>query len=201
VVAVLARVGCGSRVYHLWYVYMQLALYLAIPLLRPLAAQATPTLRWYASTSGCYGIYLFHPLLLDVLGSGVFGVRSTSASLPPFVGIPALAAGLLFVSLGEMTVARRVPVVGSLMARRSNARRRRRTGLVEEPLALPPQHKVAIDHAAHDGRGKGVASPFRREPARPLELIERGADSTEVEPRCASEAIGRHTILEDSGRR
>jgi surface polysaccharide O-acyltransferase-like enzyme len=93
VVAVLARAGCGSRVYHLWYVYVQLALYLAIPLLRPLAAQATPTLCWYSSASGCYGIYLFHPLLLDVLGSGVLGVRITSASLPPFVEIPALAAG------------------------------------------------------------------------------------------------------------
>jgi surface polysaccharide O-acyltransferase-like enzyme len=225
----------GPVFYHLWYVYVLLGLYLAIPLLRPLATQATPTLRWYAiglwfagtavlplwtwwgglsigipvlvvSTyvgyllagtwlaatplsrrtawelgllfllaalwtivatarltgdehlsvilysydrpnvvvmalvafvlltqpqpaawvarhpvmlglvrafaASSYGIYLIHPLLLDVLGSGVLGVRITGASLPPFVGIPALAAGLLFVSLGVMMVARRVPVLG-----------------------------------------------------------------------------------------
>jgi surface polysaccharide O-acyltransferase-like enzyme len=228
----------GPVFYHLWYVYVLLGLYLTIPVLRPLAAQATPTLRWYAlglwfvgtavlplwawwggpsigipvlvvSTyvgyllagtwlaapplsrrtawelgllfllaavwtivatarltgdehlnvilysydrpnvvvmalvafvlltqpqpaawvarrpvtlalvrafaASSYGIYLLHPLLLDVLGSGVLGVRITGASLPAFVGIPGLAAGLLFVSLGVMRVARRVPVLGRVV--------------------------------------------------------------------------------------
>jgi len=228
----------GPVFYHLWYVYVLLGLYLAIPLLRPLAAQAAPTLRWYtlglwvvgtavlplwswwggpsigvpvlvvstyvgyllagtwlattplsrrtawelvllfllaavwtivttarltgdehlnvilysydrpnvivmalvafvlltqpqpaawvarhpvtlalvrALAASSYGIYLLHPLLLDLLGSGVLGVRISGASLPPFVGIPALAAGLLFVSLGVMTVARRVPVLGRVV--------------------------------------------------------------------------------------
>jgi surface polysaccharide O-acyltransferase-like enzyme len=228
----------GPVFYHLWYVYVLLGLYLAIPLLRPLAAQASPALRgyalglWFVGTAalplwtwwggpsigvpvlvvstyvgyllagtwlaarplarrtawelgllfllaatwtivatarltgdehlnvilygydrpnvilmalvafvlltqpqpaawvaqharalalvrGCaassYGMYLIHPLLLDVLGSGVLGVRISGASLPGFVGIPVLAAGLLLASLGVMTVARRVPVLGRLV--------------------------------------------------------------------------------------
>jgi surface polysaccharide O-acyltransferase-like enzyme len=68
-----------------------------------------------ALAASSYGIYLLHALLLDVLGSGVLGVRITGASLPPFVGIPALAAGLLFVSLAVMMVARRVPVLGRMV--------------------------------------------------------------------------------------
>jgi len=68
--------------------------------------------RALAATS--YGIYLIHPLLLDVLGSGLLGVRVSGTSLP-FIGIPALAAVLLFVSLGVMLAARRVPVVGRLL--------------------------------------------------------------------------------------
>lgn len=228
----------GPVFYHLWYVYVLLGLYLAIPLLRPLAAQAGPALRWYAlglwfvgtaviplwtwwgglaigvpvlvmstyvgyllagtwlagisiSTrtawelgllfvlaatwtivatarltgddhlnvvlygydrpnvlvmsvaafvlltrhppaawaarhagilalvralaASSYGIYLLHPVLLDILGSGVLGIRITGTSLPPFVGIPVLAAGLLLVSLLVMMAARRVPVVGRLI--------------------------------------------------------------------------------------
>lgn len=228
----------GPVFYHLWYVYVLLGLYLAIPLLRPLAAQTQPALRWYALSlwfvgtavlplwawwggptigipvlvvstyvgyllagtwlagtristrtawelgllialaaawtivatarltgeehlnvilygyerpnvvvmavaafvlltqsspaawvtrhppvlglvralaTSSYGIYLLHPLLLDVLGSGVLGVRISGTSLPPFVGIPALALGLLFVSLGVMTVARRVWGLGRLL--------------------------------------------------------------------------------------
>jgi len=72
-----------------------------------------PLVRAFAASS--YGIYLLHPLLLDLLGSGVLGVRISGVSLPPFVGIPALAAGLLLVSLGVMTVARRVPVLGRIV--------------------------------------------------------------------------------------
>lgn len=68
-----------------------------------------------ALAAASYGIYLIHPLLLDVLGSGVLGVRISGTSLPPFIGIPALALGLLFVSLGVMIVARRVPLVGRLL--------------------------------------------------------------------------------------
>ena len=228
----------GPVFYHLWYVYVLLGLYLAIPLLRPLAAQASPALRrytlglWFVGTAALplwtwwggpsigvpvlvvstyvgyllagtwlaarplaqrtawelgllfalaatwtivatarltgdehlnvilysydrpnvvimaliafvlltqpqpaawvarhpsalalvralaassYGIYLLHPLLLDVLGSGVLGVRIDGTSLPPFIGIPVLAAGLCLVSLGVMTVARRVPLLGRLV--------------------------------------------------------------------------------------
>ncbi len=228
----------GPVFYHLWYVYVLLGLYLAIPLLRPLATHAQPALRWYtlglwfvgtavlplwawwggpaigipvlvvstyvgyllagtwlagtristrtawelgvlialaavwtivatarltgdehlnvilygydrpnvvvmavaafvlltqnspaawvtrhapalgmvrALATSSYGIYLLHPLLLDVLGSGVLGFRISGTSLPPFIGIPALALGLLFVSLGLMTVARLVPFLGSLL--------------------------------------------------------------------------------------
>ncbi|HKE92224.1 MAG TPA: acyltransferase family protein [Gemmatimonadales bacterium] len=228
----------GPVFYHLWYVYVLLGLYFAIPLLRPLAAEARPSLRWYtlglwfvgtaalplwtwwgglsigvpilvvstyvgyllagvwlaatplsrkaawesallfllaalwtivatarltgdehlnvilysydrpnvvvmalvafvlltqpqpaawvarhprllavvrACAASSYGIYLLHPLLLDLLDSGVLGVRINGASLPPFVGIPLLAVGLLLVSLGVMMVARRVPVLGRIL--------------------------------------------------------------------------------------
>lgn len=228
----------GPVFYHLWYVYVLIGLYLAIPLLRPLAAQATPALRryalglWFVGTAvlplwawwggpsigvpvyvvasyvgyllagtwlaarrvstrtawelglliclalawtivttarltgddnlnvmlygydrpniiviavaafvlltqsppaawvarhpallalvralaaSSYGIYLLHPLLLDLLGSGVLGPRIGGTSLPAFVGIPALALGLLLGSLGVMLVARRVPVLGRLL--------------------------------------------------------------------------------------
>ena len=228
----------GPVFYHLWYVYVLIGLYLAIPLLRPLATQATPALRrytlglWFVGTAvlplwtwwggpsigipvlvvstyvgyllagtwlaevpitrrtawelallfllaavwtivatarltgdehlnvilysydrpnvavmalvafvlltqpqpaawvvrhtsalalvralaaSSYGIYLLHPLLLDVLGSGILGARISGASLPPFAGIPLLAAGLLFGSLGVMMVARRVPVFGRIV--------------------------------------------------------------------------------------
>jgi acyltransferase-like protein len=47
-VALWHELLAGPVFYHLWYVYMLLGLYLAIPLLRPLASHATPTLRWYA---------------------------------------------------------------------------------------------------------------------------------------------------------
>ena len=68
-----------------------------------------------ALAASSYGIYLLHPLVLDVLGSGVLGFRISGTSLPPFIGIPALALGLLFVSLGVMTVARRIPILGRLL--------------------------------------------------------------------------------------
>lgn len=228
----------GPVFYHLWYVYILLGLYLVIPLLRPLAREATPSLRWYAlglwfvgtavlplwawwggpsvgipvlvvSTyvgyllagvwlaatpisrrtawelgllialalvwtivttarltgdehlnvilygydrpnilvmavasfvlltqsppaawvdrhpgvlalvralaASSYGIYLLHPLLLDILGSGVLGFRISGTTLPPFVGIPALTIGLLVVSLGVMMVLRRVPILGRIV--------------------------------------------------------------------------------------
>ncbi len=68
-----------------------------------------------ALAASSYGIYLIHPLLLDLLGSGALGFRVSGASLPPFVGIPVLAAGLLFASLLVMTVARRIPVLGRIL--------------------------------------------------------------------------------------
>jgi surface polysaccharide O-acyltransferase-like enzyme len=228
----------GPVYYHLWYVYVLLGLYLAIPLLRPLAAETSRTLRWYAlglwfvgtavwplwewwggphigipvlvvstyvgyllagtwlggleipartarelgllilvcgvwtivatnrltadehlnlSLYGydrpnvlvmavaafvlltqqepaawvarhpdilalvrplavsSYGIYLVHPLLLDVLGSGVLGFRVTGASLPAFVGIPVLVLAMLAASLAIMVAARRVPLLGRLL--------------------------------------------------------------------------------------
>lgn len=76
-------------------------------------ASALAVVRALAASS--YGIYLLHPLLLDVLGSGFLGVPISGTSLPPFIGIPALALVVLFVSLGVMMVARRVPVLGRLV--------------------------------------------------------------------------------------
>lgn len=76
-------------------------------------ARGLALVRALAATS--YGIYLLHPLLLDVLGSGVLGVRISGTSLPPFIGIPALALGVLLVSLGMMMVTKRVPVLGRLI--------------------------------------------------------------------------------------
>lgn len=228
----------GPVYYHLWYVYVLLGLYLAIPLLRPLASETSRTLRWYAlglwfvGTSlwplwewwggphigipvlvvstyvgyllagswlaglpvssrtarelgllilvcgvwtivatnritgdehlnlslygydrpnvlvmaiaafvlltqpqpatwvarhpriltlvrllavSSYGIYLVHPLLLDVLGSGILGFQVTGASLPAFVGIPVLVLAMLMASLAIMLPARRVPLLGRLL--------------------------------------------------------------------------------------
>jgi surface polysaccharide O-acyltransferase-like enzyme len=69
--------------------------------------------RVVAATS--YGVYLVHPFILNLLDSGFLGVRITGASLPPFLGVPALALGVLAVSVGLMAAVRRIPIVGRLL--------------------------------------------------------------------------------------
>jgi surface polysaccharide O-acyltransferase-like enzyme len=76
-------------------------------------AGALALVRVLAATS--YGVYLVHPLILNLLDSGVLGVRITGASIFPFIGLPLLAALVLAVSAGMMVVARRVPVLGRLL--------------------------------------------------------------------------------------
>ncbi|MGH7538833.1 MAG: acyltransferase [Gemmatimonadales bacterium] len=59
-----------------------------------------------------FGVYLVHPLLLDLLSSDVLGFRLTGTTIPAILGIPLLTAGVLAVSLGLMVVLRRIPVLG-----------------------------------------------------------------------------------------
>jgi surface polysaccharide O-acyltransferase-like enzyme len=59
-----------------------------------------------------FGAYLFHPLLLDVLGSGVLGIQVTGATLPPVLGIPLLSVAVLAVSVVLMLGLRRLPFLG-----------------------------------------------------------------------------------------
>src|SRR5437016_682449 len=44
---------------------------------------------------------------------------------------------------------------------------------LEYPLPVPRHHHVSIYHIAHDPRDEGVAAGFRRQPALPLELVQR----------------------------
>jgi surface polysaccharide O-acyltransferase-like enzyme len=67
-------------------------------------------LRRVAATS--FGTYLFHPLLLDVLGSGALGFRLTAATLPPALAIPLLSVAVLTVAVALMMVMRRIPFLG-----------------------------------------------------------------------------------------
>ena len=75
--------------------------------------RALAVVRVLAATS--YGVYLAHPLILNLLDSGALSVRLTGASVHPFLGIPLLAAAVLAASVGMMLVARRVPVLGRLL--------------------------------------------------------------------------------------
>jgi len=70
-------------------------------------------IRAVAATS--FGVYLVHPLLLDVLGSGVLGFELTAATLPPLIGIPLLSVAVLAVSVALMLVLRRIPFVGKAL--------------------------------------------------------------------------------------
>jgi surface polysaccharide O-acyltransferase-like enzyme len=70
-------------------------------------------IRVVAATS--YGVYLVHPFLLNLLDSGFLGVRITGASLPPFLGVPVLALGVLAVSVVLMAGVGRIPVVRRLL--------------------------------------------------------------------------------------
>jgi surface polysaccharide O-acyltransferase-like enzyme len=69
--------------------------------------------RAVAATS--FGVYLVHPLLLDVLGSGVLGYRLTAATVAPLVGIPLLSMAVLAVSVALMLVLRRIPFLGKAL--------------------------------------------------------------------------------------
>jgi surface polysaccharide O-acyltransferase-like enzyme len=62
-----------------------------------------------------YGVYLVHPFILNLLDSGFLGVRITGASLPPFLGVPGLALGVLAVSVVLMAGVGRIPVVRRLL--------------------------------------------------------------------------------------
>lgn len=62
-----------------------------------------------------YGVYLAHPIILNLLDSGALGFRLTGASIYPFVGVPLLVVAVLGVSVGLMTAARRVPALGRLL--------------------------------------------------------------------------------------
>lgn len=75
--------------------------------------RAVTLVRVLAATS--YGVYLVHPLILNLLDSGVLGTQITGASMYPFVGIPLLAAAVLAVSVGLMALARRVPMLDRLV--------------------------------------------------------------------------------------
>ncbi len=72
--------------------------------------------RSLATTS--YGVYLVHPLLLNLLDSGVLGFRFTGASIYAPIGIPLLAGAVVAVSAGLMLVAGRIPVIGRLLGAR-----------------------------------------------------------------------------------
>lgn len=73
-------------------------------------------MRALATTS--FGVYLIHPLLLNLLDSGVFGLRITGASIYAPLGIPLLVALVVAVSVGLMLLAGRVPYLGRLVGAR-----------------------------------------------------------------------------------
>ncbi len=75
--------------------------------------RALALVRVLAATS--YGVYLAHPLILNVLDSGALRIHVTGASIYPLLGIPLLAAAVLAGSVGMMVVARQVPVLGRLL--------------------------------------------------------------------------------------
>src|SRR3989442_2884629 len=78
---------------------------------------------------------------------------------------------------------------------RSRARPR-----VANALPLPRGHHVPIDHVAHDARDGGVPPRLGREPALPLELVERSSERLAVEPpRRAPQALGRHAPAQHRG--
>lgn len=62
-----------------------------------------------------FGVYLVHPLILNLLDSGALGFHLSGASIYPFVGVPLLVIAVLALSVGIMVVARRVPVLGRLV--------------------------------------------------------------------------------------
>jgi len=72
--------------------------------------------RALAATS--YGVYLVHPLLLNLFDSGVLGFRVTGASIYAPIGIPLLVAVVLAGSVGLMLVAGQVTFLGRLLGAR-----------------------------------------------------------------------------------
>ena len=75
--------------------------------------RALATVRVLSATS--FGVYLAHPLILNLLESGALRIHFTGASIFPFLGIPLLATAVLAGSVGMMVAARRVPVLGRLL--------------------------------------------------------------------------------------
>jgi len=75
--------------------------------------------RWLAVvrlvSATSYGAYLVHPFILNLLDTGFLGVQVSGASLPPFLGVPVLALGVLTVSVGLVVALRRIPIVGKLL--------------------------------------------------------------------------------------
>jgi surface polysaccharide O-acyltransferase-like enzyme len=123
--AATARLTGGEEMNVALYAYdrpnvlvMSVALFVLLTQAQPAAwASRHPRIlgiiRAVAATS--FGVYLFHPLLIDVLGSGVLGFRLTAATIPPLVGIPLYSMAVLAVSVALMLVLRRIPFLGRAM--------------------------------------------------------------------------------------
>lgn len=71
-----------------------------------------------ALSTTSFGVYLIHPLLLNLLDSGVLGFRVTGASIYAPVGIPLLVIVVLAVSVGVMLMAGRVPYLSRMLGAR-----------------------------------------------------------------------------------
>ena len=120
--AATARLTGGEEMNVALYAYdrpnvlvMSVALFVLLTQAQPAAwASRHPRIlggiRAVAATS--FGVYLFHPLLIDVLGSGVLGFQLTAATIPPAVGIPLYSMAVLAVSVALMLGLRRIPFLG-----------------------------------------------------------------------------------------
>ena len=120
--AATARLTGGEEMNVALYAYdrpnvlvMSVALFVLLTQAQPAAWAARHprilrSIRTVAVTS--FGAYLFHPLLLDVLGSGVLGFQLTAATIPPLIGIPLVSVAVLAVSVALMLILRRIPLLG-----------------------------------------------------------------------------------------
>ena len=60
-------------------------------------------------------IFFMHPIILEVLNRGLLGFQISLLHIPPPIEIPLAAAVTLFICLGVILAAKRVPILGKLI--------------------------------------------------------------------------------------
>ncbi|MBI2381282.1 MAG: acyltransferase family protein [Gammaproteobacteria bacterium] len=61
-----------------------------------------------------FGIYLAHVLILEVLSSGILGLRLDGLFIHPLLGIPLTATVVFLLSLAVVSLLQRIPVLGKI---------------------------------------------------------------------------------------